>query len=228
MNQDNIKPLESNERGKILIKVAKTLSEINQCKTLISEIYYQQYGITFSDFISDPEAKIESYPQYYLMALSCEILVGTVGLYTAGTNVEKYGNLTEEDIREVLIQAKASDRFSGKVRELTKWVVKKEWRSKKIAEVLLSAALSQDFLHINEKEPHVIVASGSSSIFNFAKTFNVRIRKIKLMPLYKVHENYRSHEHHLEICLCIPDIDIPKEIYLAKLPFEYISAKLNS
>jgi len=227
MNQGKMEPLQSNERGKILIKVAKTLDEINQCTTLISEVYYQQYGITFSDSISDPEAKIESYPQYYLMALSCETVVGTVGLYTAGTNVEKYGNVTEEDIKKVLLEAKAIDRFPGKVRELTKWVVKKEWRSKEIARVLLSAALSQDFLHINEKEPHVIVASGSSSIFKFAKTFNVRIRKIKLMPLYKVHENYRFHEHPLEIFLTIPDIDIPKELYLAKLPFEYISAKLN-
>jgi GNAT superfamily N-acetyltransferase len=230
MNQATIKPLELVEQSQIQIKIAQTSAEINQCKSLISEIYYQKLGITFSDSISDAEAKIEVYPQYYLMALCSEILIGTIGLYTNGTNAERHGKVTEQDVNILLTEAKVINRYLGKyLRELTKFVVKDEWQNKGIGKVLLAAAHSQDFIHINEEKPHVLVSCATFSIFEyFANALNIRTRRIKPMPFYKVHEHYRSHDNPLETRLSIPDIDIPKELYFAKLPFEYTSAKLTS
>lgn len=205
------------------LRIAKSHSEVLQCKSLVAEVYYKKLGITFSDSSFDAEAKIELYPHQYLMGLVDDELVATMGLYLHSTNPERYGKVTEEDIDRLLVEAGAANRYSGKyIRELSKFVVKDEWRNKGIGKILMGAAHSKDFIHMDEAQPHLLVACANSSIFKyFSDSLGIRTRSIKPVPFYKIHELYRSDHEPMESRLTIPELDIPEHWYNAKLPTEY-------
>ncbi|WP_414588598.1 hypothetical protein [Scytonema sp. PCC 10023] len=223
MKLSTIDKVEVAKKIRLHIKIAKTHSEVLQCQSLIAEIYYKKLGIMFSDSIFDPEAKIELYPQQCLMGLVDGELIASIGLYTRGTNAERHGKVTEQDIEKLLVKAGAVKRYSGKyLRELTKFVVRDECRNQGIGKVLLGAAHSKDFIHLDEAQPHVLVACATLSIFKyFSNSLGIHTRSIKPIPLYKVHEYYRSDDNPMESRLIIPDIDIPEQLYNTKLPKEY-------
>lgn len=204
-------------------KIAKSHFEFHQCQSLIAEIYYKKLGITFDESKFDPDAKIELYPHHYLTGLVNGELVATMGLYLHSTNPERYGKVNEQDIDKLLLQAGVANRYSGKyIRELSKFVVKEEWREKGIGKLLMGASHSKDFIHMDEDKPHLLVACANRSIFKyFSDSLGIHTRTIKSVPFYKIHELYRSAHDSMESRLTIPDIDIPAKWYHAKLPSEY-------
>ncbi|NEP00061.1 MAG: hypothetical protein F6K58_15545 [Symploca sp. SIO2E9] len=204
-------------------KIAKSNFEVFKCQSLISEVYYKKLGITFSKSQFDPDAKIELYPHRYLMGLVDDKLVATMGLYLHSTNPERYGKVTGQDISRLLVEAGVANKYSEKdIRELSKFVVKDGWRNQGIGKLLMGIAHSQDFIHMDEDKPHLLVACANRSIFNyFSDSLGISTRPIKPVPFYKIHEFYRSTHDSMESRLTIPDIDIPAKWYNAKLPREY-------
>ena len=197
----------------LTIKLAQNNLEVKQCKSLIEQVYYQDFhGITFSDTICDPEKRIERYPQYYLMGLVGNQLVAALGLYTKGTNGERHGKVSSHEITQLLQEAGVLEKYSDyQLREVTKFVVKKEWRGQGIGKIMFGAAHSQDFIQINESQPTLLVSCSSVSIFNkFANGIGMRSRTIKPMPYYEIHKHYSSAENPVETRLIIPELDIPK------------------
>ncbi|MBH8561555.1 GNAT family N-acetyltransferase [Nostoc sp. CENA67] len=207
----------------VLFKIAESRSETRQCQSLVSEVYYKKLGISFSETEYDIEAKIELYPHHYLMGVVNDEIVACMGLYLHSTNPERYGKVTEQDIDQLLIEAGAANRYSGKhIRELSKFVVKDEWRKKGLGKLLMGAAHSRDFIHMNEEQPHLLVSCANTSIFQyFSDTLEIRTRTIKPVPFYKIHEFYRADREAMESRLTIPDIDIPAKWYNATIPGEY-------
>lgn len=204
-------------------KIARSHSEVLQCQSLISFVYHQNLGITFSESDFDIEAKIELYPHRYLMGLVDGELVATMGLYLHSTNPERYGKVTEQEINALVKEAGVADKYSGKyIREISKFVVKPEWRHYGIGKLLVGAAHSQDFIHYEEQQPHLLVSCANPSIFDyFSEPLGINTRTIKSVPFFKIHEFYRSEDKPMESRLIIPELDIPAKLYSAKLPREY-------
>ncbi len=215
-----------NVAKKILVqfKIACSNVEIRQCQALISEVYYKKLGITFSESVNDIDTKIELYPHNFLMGLVDDELVACMGLYLHSTNPERYGKVTEQDIDKLLVESGAANRYSGKyIRELSKFVVKDEWRNKGIGKLLMGVAHSKDFIHMDEEQPHLLVSCANVSIFKyFSDVLDIHTRTIKPVPFYKIHEFYRAEREPMESRLTIPDIDIPPQWYYhSPIPGEY-------
>lgn len=204
-------------------KIAKSDSEVVQCQSLISEVYYQKLGITFSESSYDIESKIELYPHIYLMGLIDSELVATMGLYLHSTNPERYGKVTAQDIDKLVAEAGFANKYSGKyIRELSKFVVKPEWRKKGIGKLLMGVSHSKDFIHYKQEQPNLVVACANRSIYKyFADSLSINTRIIKPVPFHKIHEFYRSGDEPMESRLIIPELDIPSQWYETKLPREY-------
>ncbi len=206
------------------MKIAATSSEIMQCKYLIADVYHRNYKIYFSNDIFDLNAKIEPYPQRYVMGFIDGELVACTGLYTGQTYVEKYGDITDQDIQRVLQEAGMTGRYGkSKKRELTKFVVKEGWKKKGIGRFLWTASHSRHFIHIDsDNEDSMIVCCANQYIYkHFYETAGIRTRFLKEFPFYKVHEFYRSPENPMDSRLILPEIDIPPEAYNFVLPGEY-------
>jgi len=204
-------------------KIARSHSEVLQCQSLISFVYHQNLGITFSESDFDIEAKIELYPHRYLMGLVDGELVATMGLYLHSTNPERYGKVTEQEINALVKEAGVAEKYSGKyIRELSKFVVKPEWQNQGLGKLLMGVAHSQDFINYEQEEPNLLVTCANRSIFNyFTESLNINTRIIKPVPFYKIHEFYRSEDKPMESRLIIPELDIPAKWYSAKLPRKY-------
>lgn len=211
-------------------KIAKSHFEVHQCQSLIAETYYKKLGITFSESQFDPDAKVELYPHQYLMGLVNGELVASMGLYLHSTNPERYGQVTEKDIDKLLIEAGVANKYSGKyIRELSKFVVKQEWRKKGVGKLLMGAAHSKDFIYMNEEQPYLLVTCANRSIFTyFSDSLGIYTRFIKSVPFYKIHEFYRFEHDPMESRLTIPDVDIPDHWYHAKLPREIEVEKVGN
>ena len=220
----------SKKTANITIKLAQNNLEVKQCKNLIKQVYYQDFnGVTLSDTICDPAKRIELYPQYYLMGLVGDQLVAVLGLYTEGTNGERHGKVTPQEIAQLLQKAGVLHKYSGyQLREVTKFVVKKEWRGQGIGKIMFGAAHSQDFIQINESRPTLLVSCSSVSIFNkFSDGIGIRSRTIKPMPYYEIHKHYSSAENPVETRLIIPELDIPEYCFNVSLPTKFSLDKFS-
>jgi hypothetical protein len=206
----------------IQFQIAQSEAEVRQCQSLISEVYYQKMGITFAESHFDPEAKIELYPHHYLMGIINGELVATMGLYLHSTNPERYGQVTEQDINRLLAEIGVAQQYSGKnIRELSKFVVKDNWRKQGIGKLLMGVAHCQDFIHFQEQQPHLLVTCANRSIFDFfSDCLGIRTRLLKPVPFFKIHEFYRSGQQPMESRLSIPELDIPSQWYRLKLPIQ--------
>jgi GNAT superfamily N-acetyltransferase len=100
---------------------------------------------------------------------------------------------TDADVQAMLVEAGAAERFAlqGK-RELTKLVVRSQYRGLGLARFLLGAG--------------------------HARTFT---RVIKPFPRYRVHDLYRSEDDPMDSRLIIPDLDIPARWCQLAIPCEY-------
>jgi GNAT superfamily N-acetyltransferase len=201
--------------------------EVLQCRKLIAEVYNHDYEVVFSEDHYDLAAKIEPWPHRYLMAMLGDELVASCGLYTHNTYVERFGNVSENDLSTVLRCAGADCSYDmGELREFTKMSVRHEWRGRGIGVWLTGAAHSRHFTEVDRDRALMIFCAKTSIINNIFHRAGLRTRRIKEFPFYKVHELYRSQTDPMESRLIIPVLDIPEKWYELVLPGEYEIARL--
>ncbi|MBK9366252.1 MAG: hypothetical protein IPO67_22990 [Deltaproteobacteria bacterium] len=208
------------------ISIAKTRAEVLRCQYFIAEIYNRHYQIMFSEDGHDLDARIEPYPQKYLMGTVDGLLVCAFGLYTRNTYVERYGGLTDEEVLGQLEEAGVADRYVGATRrELTKLVVRDGWESFGLARMILNAAHSRMFCEGDwdgDGRPVLLLICGKVSIIErfWAPKGPVRARYLAPFPRYPVHSEYRSEKDPMQSRLIIPDVDIPAALRELTLPVE--------
>ncbi|MGF1490775.1 MAG: hypothetical protein ACFBSE_27090 [Prochloraceae cyanobacterium] len=204
------------------VKLAETNAEIVECQSLIADIYYENFGISLCDRSFKPQEKIELYPHYYLMGLVNEELVATIGLYLYNINSQQYARVTDREIESVLNKDGLDLIVSSKSkRELSKFVIKKEWRNKGLGKVFLGLAHSKDFIHSIGDGSHILVNTAFSPMFKVLDSIGIASKLIKTVPSNKVYPNYYS-DRPMETRITIPYFDIPSCWYHFNLPGEYI------
>ena len=208
------------------ISIAKTRAEVLRCQYFIAEIYNKHYQIMFSEDGHDLDARIEPYPQKYLMGTVDGQLVCAVGLYTRNTYVERYGGITDDELQAKLEEAGVSEAYVGATRrELTKLVVRDGWESYGLARTILNAAHSRVFCEgdwDNDGRPVLLLICATMSILDrfFAPKGPVRARYLAPFPRYPIHSEYRSEKDPMQSRLIIPDVDIPAALRELALPVE--------
>lgn len=203
------------------VKVAESNAEIVECQSLIADIYSENFGISLCDRSFKPQEKIELYPHYYLMGIVDDELVATIGLYLYNINSQQYARVTDREIESFLSKEGLDLIVSSKSkRELSKFVIKKEWRNKGLSKVFLGLAHSKDFIHSIGDGSHILVNTAFSPMFKVLDSIGIDSKLIKTIPANKVYPNYYS-DRAMETRLTIPYFDIPSYWYHFNLPGEY-------
>lgn len=208
---------------KLRIAIAERRSDVLRAQYFIAEIYNRHYQIMFSENIHDLEARIEPYPHRYLTGTVDGELVAAIGLYTRDTYVERYGEITEDEIQSQLQSAGVADRYQGAVkRELTKLVVKDGWEGMGLARRLHTVAHAAAFTDAGAAGPVLIMVCGKVSVIEhlFRPRGEVTARFMAPFPRYPVHEEYRSDQDPMESRVTIPAVDVPPQIRGLSLPLE--------
>lgn len=207
---------------KLLLRRAESRSDILRCRQLIAEVYNRDYEVVFSEDRYDLEAKIEPWPHRFLMALCGDELVAACGLYTRNTYVERFGQVTDSELRCLLDAAGAAEDYDPTCRrEFTKMSVHHSWRGQGIAPWLTGAAHSRAFTNVESDRAIMVFCAKLSIIDNIFHRAGLHTRTIKAFPFYKVHELYRTPNDPMESRLIIPKLDIPARWYDLALPGEY-------
>lgn len=208
---------------KLRISIAERRADVLRCQYFIAEIYNKHYGIMFSEDIHDLEARIEPYPQRYLMGTVDGELVTAVGLYTRDTYVERYGCITDEELMAQVAQAGVADLYPSPVkRELTKLVVKEGWEGLGLARLIHTTGHARAFVEAGTDRPVLVLVCAKVSIIDnlFLPKGRVRARFLAPFPRYPVHSDYRSERDPMESRLTIPEVDVPPDVRAQVLPFE--------
>lgn len=202
------------------IKLATKRGDVLRCQYLIAEAYNHYYEIFFSKDIVNLNARIEPYPDRYVMGLIDGEMVATAGLYLQYTYCERFGGVTDPDIEKMLLEAEVSDRYTAKrKREYTKLVIREDWEGRGLGLHFFKASHSKDFLLQEADGSHVITCCGKLSMFTRLYTqAGINSRLIKPFPLYEVHSLYSSQDDPMQNRLIIPELDIPKEVLEQRLP----------
>ena len=211
------------------IKLAKKRGDVLRCQYLIAEAYNRFYEIFFSRDLVNPNARIEPYPDRYLMGLIDGEVVATAGLYLQYTYCARYGDVKDEEIDGLLNTAGVADRYTAKrKREYTKLVIRQDWEGRGLGTHFFKASHSRDFLFQEASEPYAITCCAKQSIYDgLYRSGGIQTRLIKPFPVYEVHSLYSSAEDPMQSRLVIPDLDIPKDVFEQKLPMaqEFVPTK---
>lgn len=218
---------------KVRLQIAEARAEVLACQYLVAEVYNHEYHVVFSDDSYDLDAKIEPWPHRYLMAFVEGELAGCVGLYLRDTYVERFGRVTDEEIRDIVIAAGADPgRWSpSRKREPTKLSVRRPKRGLALGRVLMGAAHSNAFRDVggSPDEPHLFVACAKRSIWESVwGRAGIATRPIKPFPIYKVHEHYSSPEDPMDSRVLIPELDVPLPWLELQIPGEHDLDTLRS
>jgi len=213
---------------KLLLRRAESRTDILRCRRLIAEVYNRDYEVVFSEDRYDLEAKIEPWPHRFLMALRGTDLVAACGLYMHDTYVERFGQVTDDDLTCLLGTVGAAGQYDvTQRREFTKMSVSHAWRGRGIAPWLTGAGHSRYFTDVERDRAVMVFCAKMSIIDNIFHRAGLHTRTIKEFPFYKVHELYRSAEDPMESRLIIPRLDIPERWYDLALPGEYEVERLT-
>jgi len=211
--------------GRMALRVARTRGDVLQCQYLIAEVYNKEYEVVFSDDSYDLDAKVEPWPHRYLMGLVDDQLVCCMGLYVRQTYVERFGNVSDEEIDALIRESGGSPRFAAaRKREITKLSVRPDQRGHGYGGFMLGASMARDFLQVDgvPDEPHILVACSKRSLWDVLwHPAGIRTRVIKPFPIYKVHERYSSPQDPMDSRLVVPELDIPPRWYDRPIPGEY-------
>jgi len=210
------------------VRIARSREEVARCQYAIAEVYNRQYGVVFSEDHHDLEAKIEPWPHRYLMVLHDGDLAATLGLYLRNTYVERFGQVQRAEFERTLGGEYMSEDYDvGRLREVTKLVVKPEYRGQNLSRFTLGCGHSRAFCQTEADAPHLITSCATRSIVaHIYEPSGLRYRYVKPFPMYKVHEFYRSPEDPMDSYLLVPEADIPPRWYGLELPGEYEVAEL--
>lgn len=203
------------------VKVADSSADILECQSLIAESYQEEFGISLCDRSFNPKEKVELYPHYYLMGTIEDELVATMGLYLYNIQSQQYAYLTDREIESALNKEGLDAIVSSKnKRELSKFVVKKEWRNTGVSKAFLGLAHSKDFIHLIGDGSHILINTAFSPMFKVLDSIGIKSQAIKTTPANKIYPNYRS-DRPLETRLTVPYFDIPSCWYNFNLPGQY-------
>lgn len=218
---------------KVRLQIAERRAEVLACQYLVAEVYNHEYDIVFSDDSYDLDAKIEPWPHRYLMAFVEGDLVGCVGLYLRDTYVQRFGRVSDDEIRDIVIAAGADPaRWSpARKREPTKLSVRRSRRGMGLGRALIGAAHATAFRDVDgdPNAPHLFVACAKRSIWKSQwGAIGIGSRPIKPFPIYKVHERYSSPEDPMDSRVLIPDLDVPPSWLDLSIPGEHDLEALRS
>jgi GNAT superfamily N-acetyltransferase len=212
---------------KLLFRLAVSRGDVLRCRRVAAEVYNRDYEVVFSEDHYDLEAKIEPWPHRFLMAWHGDELVAACGLYMRDTYVEKFGQVSDDEVAALVEAGGATGAYDvARKREQTKLSVLHRWRGHGIAQWLLAAAHSRHFTEVDQDRALMVFCSKRSIVRNLYDRAGVRTRLIKAFPFYKVHELYRSPDDPMESRLIIPELDIPEHWYDLALPGEYDVARM--
>jgi hypothetical protein len=205
------------------VRIAQTREDVGLCQYAIAEVYNREYEVVFSEDRHDLEAKIEPWPHRYLMVLHDGTLAATVGLYLRNTYVERFGQVTRDEFLRALGHPDTVEQYDvSRLREITKLVVKPEFRGQNLARFTLGAGHSRAFCQTASDAPHLVTFCSKRSIVSHVyEPAGLNRRLIKPFPMYKVHELYRSPEDPMDSYLMVPEADIPPRWYGLELPGRY-------
>jgi hypothetical protein len=193
-----------------------------RCRQLIAEVYNRDYEVVFSEDHYDLEAKIEPWPHRFLMVLNGRELIAACGLYMHDTYVERFGCVTDGDLKRMLHAEGVGAQYDvTRRREFTKMSVRHSWRGRGIAPWLTGAGHSKHFTDVEADCAVMVFCAKLSIIDNIFHRAGLRTRRVKDFPLYKVHELYRSPTDPMESRMIIPKLDIPERWYELAIPGEY-------
>lgn len=214
---------------KVVLRRAESRGDILRCRQLIAEVYNRDYEVVFSEDRYDLAAKVEPWPHRYLMALYAGELVAACGLYMRDTYVERFGNVSDAELRGMLDGAGVGGAYDvTRRREFTKMSVRHLWRGRGIAPWLTGAAHSRCFTEVDTDRAIMVFCAKRSIVDNIFARAGIHTRTIKPFPLYKVHELYRTPTDPMESLLIIPKLDIPERWYELSLPGDYDIERLSS
>ncbi len=207
---------------KLLIRRAESRADILRCRQLIAEVYNRDYEVVFSESHYDLAAKIEPWPHRFLMASHGNDLVAACGLYTHNTYVERFGNVSDDDVLRLLGEAGAGTAYDARARrEFTKMSVRHDWRGRGISPWLTGAGHAVAFTDVERDRAVMVFCAKVSIVTRIFHRAGLHTRAIKPFPFYKVHELYRSPDDPMESRLIIPGLDIPACWRELTLPGEY-------
>lgn len=202
------------------IKLATKRADALRCQYLVAEAYNRKYDIFFSTDAVNLNARIEPYPDRYVMGLVEGDLVATAGLYLRSTYIERFGQVDDAQIDKLLEEAGMLGRYSAKrKREYTKLVIREDWEGRGLGRQFFTMTHCQDFLQLEATEPCVISCCAKVSIFeSLYAASGIRARLLKQFPKYQVHSLYSSDDDPLESRVIVPELDIPPDVYSRRLP----------
>jgi hypothetical protein len=207
------------------LRLARTRADVLACQYLVAEVYNKEYEVVFSDDRYDLDAKIEPWPHRYIMGTVRGELVATAGLYLENTYVERFGDVSDQEIQQIIDAAGGAPRFgAARKREITKVSVRRDRRGVGYGRFLLGCAHSRYFLQsaTPPEKPVVLVCCAKRSIWEgLWHRAGIGTRRIKEFPFYRAHELYRSAEDPMDSRVIVPEIDIPARWYDRPLPGEY-------
>ena len=206
------------------LRIAEKRGDIIRCQYFIAEIYNKRYNIFFSNEKYDLNAKVEPYPDYYIMACVDSKIVGCVGMYLKNTYIKKYGNVSNEDIDKIIKEANLSEFYSSEyVREVTKLVIDPKFSKTGLGALLIQAAYSKFFLNQGDQTAaYAVVFCGTLSSVKLHEPAQVSTRRIREFPFYSVHDKYRSSKDPMESHIVFPKQDIPKEVRDIAIPGTFV------
>ena len=204
------------------LEIARGPGDVLRCRQLIADVYHRQYGVVFSEDVYDLEAKIEPWPHRYLMGFVEGELVAVCGLYLRNTYVERFGLVTDEDVRAALREAGAAGRYDPRNRrEITKLVVAPRFRNLRVTPVLMSCAMARAFSDVEADGAPVVTFCAVRTMRRLIERLGIRTRHLKPFPRYKIHEAYRSDSNPMDSYLILPDLDVPARFRELVIPGEH-------
>jgi hypothetical protein len=188
----------------------------------VGRVYGEAYGVQFVEREFDLEKKIEGWPDRFLMALFGDKLAACIGLYDGPTYVERFGRVTAQDLDPLLATAGAQgDAASRHCVELTRLTTNREYRTHRVAWLLMAAGHSVAFLGTwRGKPPLVLTGLRLSLSESLVRPLSIACRTIKAFPEYKVHEHYRVADDPMVSRLTIPELDVASRWLNLRLPAE--------
>ncbi len=200
------------------VDFARSPAEIAACNELIAQTYLDEYGVVLtSDSSVDPDGGVERLPDRLLMGHVGDQLVASSGLYVEDTYVGAYGRIPPGDIQQMLHEAGVDADAPRTMIELTKAVVRKDFKKRGLGRLLLGVSHARTFLDAGE-DPPLLVLCGKVSILRLWRVLGIRTRRIRPFPVYRNHARYRAPGDPVESHLVIPELDIHPRWYGLTVP----------
>ncbi len=207
---------------KIRLEMAESSGEVLRCRQLVAEVYNRRYGVVFSRDTYDLDRKIEPWPHRFLMGTIGGELAAVCGLYMSNTYVERFGLVTHDDVEVRLREAGVNGQYDAAARrELTKLVVAPRLRNSGLGPLFIAIAHARSFVEMEAERPPLVTFCVVRSMRRLVERHEIRPRRLKPFPHYKVHELYRSERNPMDSYLVIPDLDVPRCFRDLRIPGDH-------